>query len=320
MRVPSDRSRSRVLAVVPARRRRAGAASEQFGDLDVSFLSLQVNDRGEALVTYRTTAGTIRHVYVWGAINANAPDPEHAAGAVQLRLLRRPAALRTPDLAHVRGPLPPLRRAEARLARGRLQGARRLLLGAAALAAAAADARHPPVPAGAGAPTSSTSRTGRGRCPCSRCRRTGRTAAGGRGCSAGSPTSASPPTASGRRRREQRDAYARFFYVDTFDSAFGPGWRHDAGKVAHSRNGAFCYSFVPQWTPAGYPVHVLRPPGNGKRHRVTVMGPGVTPVIQWEGAALGATTRSRTRFQRAASTRSSGRTTRSACTSAERVR
>ena len=66
--------------------------------------------------------------------------------------------------------------------------------------------------------------------------------------------------------------------------SFGPGWKHDAGKVAHSRNGAFCYSFVPQSTPAGYPVHVLRPPGNGQRHRVTVMGPGVTPVIQWEGA------------------------------------
>ena len=49
----------------------------------------------------------------------------------------------------------------------------------------------------------------------------------------------------------QRDPYARFFYVDTFNSVFGPGWKHDAGKVAHSRNGAFCYIFVPQWTPAG---------------------------------------------------------------------
>jgi hypothetical protein len=85
----------------------------------------------------------------------------------------------------------------------------------------------------------------------------------------------------------RRDPYARFFYVDTFNSVFGTGWRHDAGKVAHSRNGAFCYSFVPQFTPPGYPTHVLRPPGNGDRHRVTVMGPGVTPVIQWEGAALG---------------------------------
>src|SRR4051812_24925705 len=50
-------------------------ASEQFGDLDVSFLSLKANDQGEALVTYRTTRGVVRHVYVWGAINANAPSP-----------------------------------------------------------------------------------------------------------------------------------------------------------------------------------------------------------------------------------------------------
>ena len=85
----------------------------------------------------------------------------------------------------------------------------------------------------------------------------------------------------------RRDPHARFFYVDTFNSVFGGGWRHDAGKVAHSRNGAFCYSFVPQLTPPGYPTREVRPPGNGERHRVSVMGPGVTPVLQWEGAALG---------------------------------
>ena len=85
----------------------------------------------------------------------------------------------------------------------------------------------------------------------------------------------------------RRDPNARFFYVDTFNSVFGAGWKHDAGKVAHSGNGAFCYSFVPQLTPPGYPTRELRPPGNGERHRVTVMGPGVTPVVQWEGPALG---------------------------------
>ena len=52
-------------------------ASEQFGDLDVSFVSLKVNDHGEALVTYRTARGIVRHVYVWGAINANAPSPSN---------------------------------------------------------------------------------------------------------------------------------------------------------------------------------------------------------------------------------------------------
>ena len=62
----------------------------------------------------------------------------------------------------------------------------------------------------------------------------------------------------------RRDPNARFFYVDTFNSVFGAGWKHDAGKVAHSRNGAFCYSFVPQCDArsAGYPGHgAHRPPG-----------------------------------------------------------
>jgi len=86
----------------------------------------------------------------------------------------------------------------------------------------------------------------------------------------------------------RNDAYARYVYIDTLDSAYGAGWRHDAGKVLHQGNGAFCYSFVPQPTPRHYPVREVRGPGNGKRHRVTVMGPGVTPVVQWEGDGLGA--------------------------------
>ena len=63
------------------------AASEQFGDLDVTFVSLKV-ERAQALVTYRTSGGAVRHVYVWGAINAPAPDPSAPAGAVPVRLHR----------------------------------------------------------------------------------------------------------------------------------------------------------------------------------------------------------------------------------------
>jgi len=39
-------------------------------------------------------------------------------------------------------------------------------------------------------------------------------------------------------------------------------------------------------TPRDYPSRDLRGPGNGDRHRVTVMGPGVTPIVPWEGAGL----------------------------------
>lgn len=83
------------------------------------------------------------------------------------------------------------------------------------------------------------------------------------------------------------DAYARFLYIDTYNSVYGPGWKRDAAIVTHVGNGGFCFSFVPQKPPPGYPNDRIRPPGNGERHRVTVLGPGVTPVIQWEGRALG---------------------------------
>lgn len=83
------------------------------------------------------------------------------------------------------------------------------------------------------------------------------------------------------------DAYARYAYIDAHNSVYGPGWRHDAGKVLHLGNGAFCYSFVPQVPPPGYPDRNPRGPAIGDAHRVTIMGPGVTPDVQWVGPSLG---------------------------------
>jgi hypothetical protein len=86
--------------------------------------------------------------------------------------------------------------------------------------------------------------------------------------------------------RSQGDRGARYVYIDTFNSAYGAGWKRDGAKVTHG-NGGFCYSFAPlPRPPAGYP-EVPTVSGKGERHRVTVMGPGVTPDIQWEGEALG---------------------------------
>lgn len=82
-------------------------------------------------------------------------------------------------------------------------------------------------------------------------------------------------------------SYSRYFYIDTFNSAWGPGWKRAAAKATHNPNGGFCFSFVNDRPPSGYPNREIRPAGNGERHRVTVMGPGVTPDVQWEGRGLG---------------------------------
>ena len=91
------------------------------------------------------------------------------------------------------------------------------------------------------------------------------------------------------------DPFARNVFIDTFDSIYGPGWKRDTAINTHRANGAFCYTFVAQSPPGGYPgtkggypSDEPRGPGLGGRHRITVSGPGVTPIVRWEGARLGA--------------------------------
>ena len=91
------------------------------------------------------------------------------------------------------------------------------------------------------------------------------------------------------------DPFARNVYIDTFNSMYGSGWKRDTAINTHRPSGGFCYTFVPQSPPGGYPGTAggypsdePRGPGLGERHRITVMGPGVTPVVRWEGARLGA--------------------------------
>jgi len=77
------------------------------------------------------------------------------------------------------------------------------------------------------------------------------------------------------------DAYGRVLYLDTLDSAYGKGWRRENGFVARNPDGTFCYGFVPHIADGRQ-----RPAGNGRRYRVAVSGPGVTPDVMWEGAGL----------------------------------
>jgi hypothetical protein len=75
------------------------------------------------------------------------------------------------------------------------------------------------------------------------------------------------------------DTFGRNIYVDTFNSRYGQGWKRENSFLAHTNTGAFCYSFNP---------HGSHPSGKGTMYRATVQGPGVTPDVMWQGASPGA--------------------------------
>ena len=75
------------------------------------------------------------------------------------------------------------------------------------------------------------------------------------------------------------DSFGRNLYLDTFDSAYGTGWKRENSFLTHKGDGVFCYSVNP------HPGH---PAGTGTEYRATIMGPGVTPDVMWKGQAPGA--------------------------------
>ena len=72
------------------------------------------------------------------------------------------------------------------------------------------------------------------------------------------------------------DTYGRNVFVDTFNSTYGSGWKRENSFLAHQPTGGFCYGLYP---------HGAHPVGAGKKYRATVIGPGVTPDVMWEGPA-----------------------------------
>src|SRR5438093_8801738 len=70
--------RIRALMVLPALAFAAAlaapASASQLVNRDVRNIQLAVNNKGEALVTYRTVRGRTQHVLAWGAVNARQPN------------------------------------------------------------------------------------------------------------------------------------------------------------------------------------------------------------------------------------------------------
>jgi hypothetical protein len=77
------------------------------------------------------------------------------------------------------------------------------------------------------------------------------------------------------------DTFGRNLYVDTLNSAYGAGWRRENSFLTHRNGGrgTFCYGFFP---------HGKRPAGTGTHYRASVIGPGMTPDLAWQGEARGA--------------------------------
>ena len=86
---------------------------------------------------------------------------------------------------------------------------------------------------------------------------------------------------------EPTDSYGRSLYIDTFDSAYGPGWKRETSIVFRKPSGAFCYSFWPTHD-VSLPGKPPRPEGHGTKYRISVVGPGVTPDMSTETRDLGA--------------------------------
>jgi hypothetical protein len=74
------------------------------------------------------------------------------------------------------------------------------------------------------------------------------------------------------------DTFGRNIYVDTFDSAYGSGWKRENSFLTHRSKGSFCYGFYP---------HGERPIGSGSKYRAIAIGPGVTPDVMWQGNGIG---------------------------------
>jgi hypothetical protein len=257
------------------------AASEPLWDANVKFLSLKVNPKGEALISYRLKGGKRRNVLVWGAINARPPTE----GVPQVRFRF--------DYAGGWGKYRNGRYWKRFRDRCRpYDGPRLALLVAACKApdgsywAVQAWKRRLPLlgfdpwhPAQRNVELHVSHWTG----PLARLElHPNWTYDGqwqgvfGRYSYRGVPVYGFAATPKG----VPQDKYGRNLYIDTLNSAYGKGWKRESGILTHRRTGTFCHSFVPQHGYPHYPSQALRPAAHGERHRVTIGGPGVTPIVR----------------------------------------
>jgi len=263
-------------------------ASEPLTDTNVKFESLKVSAKGEAILTYTRTDGKVRHVLAWGAVNANAPvDPavrqvrfswDYAGGWGKYKKANYWKQAKN-VCGRYDGPKLPYFVTGCKAPDGSywaLQSWQRLLplLGfdpwkpsqtawELHLSHWSGDLAKLDVYAHF---TYNGDWQG----------------LFGRLTYAGKPVHGFGSTGEGN----PLDRYGRNVYIDTFNSAYGAGWKRESGILVHKPTGTFCHSFLPQKPFPDYPSQAMRPAAPGEKYRVSVMGPGVTPVLVWEGRGL----------------------------------
>ncbi len=272
----------------------SATGSEPLQDANIKLLSLKVNGKGEALFTYRKSDGQLRNVLVWGAINARAPSADvpqvrfkwdYAGGWGKYRNGKYWQSFKNRCRQYDGPPLPMLV-ASCKAPNGTYWTVqawqRRLpLLGFEPwlpehtnweLRIAHWSGELPSLEV-----FPNWTYDGRWH------------GVFGRYSYLGNPIFGFGSNAKG----VPKDKYGRNLYIDTLNSAYGPGWKRESGILTHKGTGTFCHSFVPQRPFVGYPNQEMRPPANGERYRVTVGGPGVLPVMQVEVSGLSENDRSR---------------------------
>ena len=273
--------------VVPA------SASEQFTDTNLRDVTLQVNSKGEALFAYTRTNGSVRHVLLWGAVNANhSTDPnvkqvrfkrDYAGGWGKYRKAGYWKTFRNACRPYD-GPALSYLVVACKAPDGSywaVQSWQRLLplLGfdawKAEQLAVETHVSHWSGPLPELELYAHWTYGGQFQGVFGRLTYLGQPVHGFSSTSTGNP----------------RDRYGRNVFLDTLNSAYGRGWKRESGILLHTPNGTFCHSFVPQRPFPGYPSQATRPPAPGERYRATVMGPGVTPVMEAEVPGLTAADR-----------------------------
>jgi hypothetical protein len=269
----------------------ASASASQLVNRDVRAITLAVNGKGEALVSYRTLRGRAQHVLVWGALDARQPSP--ALKQVRFRLdyaggwrkyHRRYWKTFPKRCGAYQGPALPWLVAACTAPDGSYWALQKWQvqlpnLGftpwTAGLRQWELHVSHWTSPLAKLDVWQDWVYSGRFHHLFGRYSYLGQPVHGFGSTRYGAPT----------------DGYGRLIYLDTHNSAYGAGWKRENSFLPHKPSGVFCYGFFRHNPGAGgykHPprFHGRRPAGNGDSYRLTAAGPGVTPDVMWTGQGL----------------------------------